>query len=282
MTPEQQNFRAGPSLLTRHNGEVVVGIRVRWIVFSALVVVVTIGCVVLGFWQLRRLDERQTNNAVLSGRLSRAPIPIDSFIAILEPQQGFTVDPADYEYTRVSIRGTLVDGEGIWVRSQVHDGQAGVHVVYPMDLGDETAVLINLGWIPLDIDGDPLDVPLPSYDQGDVIGLVRANQRRPLFGREEGSGPLSMVARIDIGRLQQQVELSLLPFWIQLETPDDPAALPIAVPPPDTSEGPHLSYAIQWFSFAGVALVGYVALMRRELRPRSRKRARESGEPGRR
>jgi surfeit locus 1 family protein len=31
-------------------------------------------------------------------------------------------------------------------------------------------------------------------------------------------------------------------------------------------EGPHLSYALQWFAFAGMLVVVYTALMRQELR----------------
>ena len=36
------------------------------------------------------------------------------------------------------------------------------------------------------------------------------------------------------------------------------------IPLPDLSDGPHLSYAVQWVIFAGVAVVGFVFLIRRE------------------
>jgi surfeit locus 1 family protein len=32
------------------------------------------------------------------------------------------------------------------------------------------------------------------------------------------------------------------------------------LPPPALDEGPHLSYAIQWFSFAAIALIGGAAV----------------------
>ena len=38
------------------------------------------------------------------------------------------------------------------------------------------------------------------------------------------------------------------------------------VPPPDLGEGPHLGYAVQWFLFAAVGLVGYPFLLRRRAR----------------
>ena len=35
------------------------------------------------------------------------------------------------------------------------------------------------------------------------------------------------------------------------------------VPLPDLDEGPHLSYAFQWFIFAAIGAVGYVMILRR-------------------
>ena len=40
--------------------------------------------------------------------------------------------------------------------------------------------------------------------------------------------------------------------------------IPSAKALPDLSDGPHLSYAVQWIFFAGVAIVGFVVLIRRE------------------
>jgi surfeit locus 1 family protein len=34
----------------------------------------------------------------------------------------------------------------------------------------------------------------------------------------------------------------------------------VRLPPPALDEGPHLSYAIQWFSFAAIALIGGTAV----------------------
>lgn len=244
-----------------------VGVRPRWIAFSVLVAFVSVACVWLGFWQLSRLDERRASNAVLEARLARDPVPLEELRAALRPQQGVGVDPADYEYTRVTAAGTLTDRGRVLVRSQVVDGQAGVHAVYPMDLGDGTAVLVNVGWFPLDFPIGPVSEALGMPGEAALTGLVRADQERPVLGREEPPGLLETVARIDIDRIQQQVELPLLPFWMQLVEPDDPDRIPVPAPLPETGDGPHLSYAVQWFSFGAVAVIGYVALMRREFRP---------------
>jgi surfeit locus 1 family protein len=38
----------------------------------------------------------------------------------------------------------------------------------------------------------------------------------------------------------------------------------VHIPPPEQDNGPHLGYAIQWFSFALIFLVGWVTLMLRK------------------
>jgi surfeit locus 1 family protein len=71
---------------------------------------------------------------------------------------------------------------------------------------------------------------------------------------------------VDIGRIQQQVNAPLLPIFIE-QFPN-----PAATSPPfrqdniDLSEGPHLGYALQWFSFAVILGVLYAVFVRQELR----------------
>ena len=64
----------------------------------------------------------------------------------------------------------------------------------------------------------------------------------------------------------RDVPYELVPWFIQLQR-QTPAGgeLPVPEPPPQLSEGPHLSYAFQWFAFATIAAVGYVTLVRREV-----------------
>jgi cytochrome oxidase assembly protein ShyY1 len=64
------------------------------------------------------------------------------------------------------------------------------------------------------------------------------------------------------------VPFALAPAYLLLDSQRPAqATLPAAAPLPDPSESPpHLSYAIQWFTFAAIAVVGFVILVRREHR----------------
>src|SRR5205809_657759 len=104
--------------------------------------------------------------------------------------------------------------------------------------------------------------------------LLAARARPPL--EIDGSLPADSardrrpVARgdVDPAALRDSLPYRLLPFVIQelppATAPYRPLApVPIRWPTPELSDGPHLSYAIQWFSFAVIIVVGSLALARK-------------------
>ena len=82
---------------------------------------------------------------------------------------------------------------------------------------------------------------------------------------------LDSLARADLERLQAQVEPDLYPA-VQLseQSPRPEGDLPIVLDPPELDQGPHLSYAVQWFIFTTIAIVGYLLILRRVARTRRR------------
>ena len=76
----------------------------------------------------------------------------------------------------------------------------------------------------------------------------------------------------------------MLPAYVQRVSsdPDEvtPAGAPELVPLglPAVSEGPHLSYAVQWFIFTTIAVVGYVLLLRRVARDEAKEEAAEAAD----
>jgi len=63
----------------------------------------------------------------------------------------------------------------------------------------------------------------------------------------------------------------LVPAYLKLraQTPSTAGTLPTPLPPEQHDLGPHLGYAIQWFSFAIIGVAGYFFLLRSVLRPRA-------------
>ena len=219
-------------------------------VFTAVLATVFI---FLGRWQLSRLDERRADNAQVTSTREVAAAPVETLAAPGEP-----LDPA-LEWRRASATGRYDADATILVRNRSYQGANGLLVVVPLVTADGDALLVNRGWIPAaaTATGQP-DVPAPP--SGPVSVEVRLHPaERP---RKAQDLPAGQVLSIDTAGLAAKTATSLYGGYGDLveERPTvDPA--PALPEPPVVDEGPHLGYAIQWFCFAVIALVGYVILL---------------------
>ena len=235
-----------PPLLTR-----------KWVIAHLVALSLALLFVNLGLWQLRRLEDRRLENAVMAARMAEAPVPIgDLLLAVGDDVASL----ADRPTTAV---GEYRPEDEVLIRSQVLEGTAGYHVVTPFDTVEGESVLVNRGWVPLEMDGVPVPAA-PPVGRVEITGLIQPDAHRP----RAPAGERPIFRRIDIRAIGGN---DVLPFYLLLQhSPDD--QLPIPVSPPDvTSEGNHLSYAIQWFSFVVIGLVGYALLLRRALLGAQRK-----------
>lgn len=230
----------------------------RWMIGHAVVLILAGLFIRLGIWQLDRLAERRVVNEVVSGRMALPPTDLGRL---------FSTTPADeLEYRRAVATGTFDESEEILIRSRTHNGEAGFHVLTPLVTEGDGAVLVNRGWVPLEFDEPPVSPGLPPTDRTEVTGTVRNSQSAPALGpRDPPDGDLERMYWIDIPRIQQQSSYMLAPVSLELEAqiPAQTGLLPVPAAAPELTEGSHLAYAIQWFAFALIGLVGYAALLRR-------------------
>ena len=230
--------------------------RVRRIVLLLVAVVVAGVCARLGFWQLDRLQQRKTYNAAVRSGMSLPPLTIGASASNLETSA----------YRHASAEGRYDPDHEVLLYGRSFDGAAGSHVLTPLLLGRGSALLVDRGWVPLEQEGVPLSGPAASPEgRVRVTGVLFPGD--PSGGAEE-SITAGMVRTIDIGSLGSSIGLDLMPEYLVLDTQDpaQPAGLPATAPLPELSEGPHLSYAVQWFVFATIALVGYGVLLVRDRR----------------
>ena len=143
-------------------------------------------------------------------------------------------------------------------------------------------MLVDRGWVPL-MQSAPsarTEFDQPT-GQVEVRGIVHGSQSRlnSLSPADPSpSGPNAHADewfRVDIPRIQPQIPYPLMGIYVE---EGEPNANSTAAPAPggllpihdiqiDLSNGPHLSYAIQWFAFAVILLAGYIAFFRRSLQP---------------
>lgn len=235
--------------------------RPRWIAFHLLVVGGIVLMVNLGFWQLDRLEQRRDFNERV---VARSDLPVERIAELV----GDTSDPGDpddpeirdLEWRRVVATGTYRPDEQFLVVNRSQNGRAGVNVATPMALHDGRTLIVNRGFVPLSI-----EPPTAPVGEVNIQGIVRPTQeRRTGQLSDPAEGRLDEVQRIDIERLEDQIAGPVLPIYVDLleSRPAEQPGLPEPVVQPDLSEGPHLSYAVQWFIFAASVVVGWVLAVR--------------------
>ena len=231
-------------------------LRPRWLLSHLFVVVLLVTMVSLGFWQLRRLDEKRDRNALVEARADQPVAPVGE---LLDPgDDDATVDGV--RYRSVTATGTYDDTATVAVRNRTQDGFTGAWLVTPLRLESGERVGVIRGFVGLESDGSVVDAPAPGGEVT-VTGLVADPDGL------DGTAPHDIAPLLDTGD-------GILPALVRADESDPPepnAADPtrpepasiLPVPPPELSEGPHLGYAVQWFIFSAIAIVGYPLVLRR-------------------
>jgi surfeit locus 1 family protein len=225
----------------------------RWLLGHVLVILAVIVMVNLGFWQLRRLDERRAYNARVESRSRTDPVDVEALAS--QPV-------ANVEFRRATATGTFDPSHDVLVGYRSDEGLPGFHVVTPLVLDDGRAVLVNRGFVPLEYANRwPVAEAAPPTGEVTVTGLVRASRRASLVPNAKPP----RLRDVDIATIAKLMPATLLPVQLELQEPVPPA-FPNPLPPLDLGEGPHFSYALQWFGFSAVAIIGWLSLLRSRAR----------------
>jgi len=225
----------------------------------AVASLVAVTCIALGIWQIARLHQKQQYNAAVRAGLAEPPAPIEAVLSE-------SVDPDDVRSRRVDATGTYDAAHGFVLYGRTQDSQAGNHMLTPLLLSDGRAILVDRGWVPLDVDDPGAPGAAPPSGAVDVEGVLFSSEGDPP-GAVDAEGPAeTTLSKLDLGTIQSQLPYPIAPSYLllQRQTPAQPGGLPEPSPLPELSEGPHLSYAIQWFAFAAIAVAGCVVLVLRE------------------
>lgn len=256
--------------------------RTRLILLVIIALIVGGGCIRLGFWQLDRLRERRVENARVAAGIGGEPIEIG--------QVGG--DSAQSRAQRVRVRGTYDFESEVLLMNRSRNGAPGVHVLTPVRLADrDTAVMVNRGWL-YSPDGATVDAAQWREDHV-AHGTAYVSwlpALRPAGGDSTSSVATSVrddrrVLRLDRDAIAGQMPYPIAPYQLILldeaavheasgtgyagggllgtSTPD--STRPVRIPLPALDDGPHGSYAMQWFAFAAIALIGTAVMIRNDL-----------------
>ncbi|MGD9092985.1 MAG: SURF1 family protein [Anaerolineales bacterium] len=237
----------------------------RWILATILVIIGMIVTARLGIWQLDRLQQRRAFNSRVQAQLDQPTLILD--------ESTLDADLANMEYRSIVVVGEYDHSGEVALRNQVWGNQAGVHLLTPLKIkGTGQAILVDRGWVPTEdfVYGDWGQYAEPGVLE--IQAVVRASRSEPDFGSRADPIPgpgerLEAWHFANVEGISQQLPYSLLPAYIQQAPSATWTALPYRTQPElDLSEGPHMGYAIQWFTFAAILGIGYPFFVRRQER----------------
>lgn len=210
---------------------------------AVLALALAAGFVVAGIWQLHRRQERRARNVAIAAARALPPVELPArhlSLDALRDRRALAHGVYDYAHERVWAGRTFREAPG-------------VAVLTPLRLPDGSAVFVDRGWVP---SPDARRIDHLRYREGDSVTVAGLALPVP---RDRGD--------VDPQRLRDSLPYAVLPIVIQIDdtaAPHPPGLARWRTPP--LGDGPHLFYAIQWFSFAVIAVVGTGALLRAEHR----------------
>jgi cytochrome oxidase assembly protein ShyY1 len=233
-------------------------LRPKWIAGHVIIVVLTVAFVTAGFWQIARNNEAKDKLAQERADFAQPAPDVGS----VDVEQGAPTNE------RVSATGRFDAAHQALLRNRSRGDALGYDVLTPLRLDGGGAVVVDRGWVSLDAVANGIgDAAVPTGTVT-VRGVLQRATRLREGEAVKQEGGLASLPRVDTDHLGQQTGYALLPAYLeaQYQSPAPAAGAPALPEPKKTSQVNHISYALQWFAFALIAVIGWPIVLRRSLR----------------
>lgn len=233
--------------------------RLRWSAtwfMTALTIAAVVLFINLGRWQWQRAAQKNALDANFSAGTRAVTLLESGSSAMLA------------RYAQVRLQGRYDGAHQFLLDNISHDGQPGYEVLTPLLMADGRSMIVNRGWVPMTASRAQLPpIALNSTAPLAVTGRLDA---LPVVGISLGhiapavSGPWPRLTSfptmtdlsVALGRTLETRQLLL--------DADQPLGYLRDWHPSGMAADRHLSYAIQWWLFAALALVLYGYMNRRK------------------
>lgn len=232
----------------------------RWLAYLLVTTLFAASCVGLGMWQFARREEARIEIERVQDNYSSAPVAAEVLLPDLT-----TFSESD-KWRTVRMTGTYLENQQFLVRSRPREQQAGYEVLTPLKLSNGNIFIVDRGWLPAGNNADQApQIPSPPAGSVTVTAHVKASEPG-IPGREYNNGQLATIELPLISRILGKPTYTGAYGLLATESPMSTVPAPLAAIPPSPNEGNHLSYALQWLTFALLGFLGLGWAIRNEWR----------------
>lgn len=224
----------------------------RWAGYFALVVVFAIASCLLGNWQFERRAEARIAIDLVAANYELEPEAVDQVLPSLDAFD------AGQQWTPVLLEGRYLIDDELLVRNRPYSGHPGFEVLTPLQLKDGTIFIVNRGWVSVGSKQDAPDL-VPAAPEGEVTVVARLKAGEPVLEGRGAPAGTNQIATINLEQVGERLGSDAVytgAFGLVASQDPEPASTPITPLKPEPDEGPHLSYALQWYVFALLAFIG--------------------------
>lgn len=235
----------------------------KWIATTLVCILVLPGFQALSVWQWHRLDARHIYNNEILSKISQPPVVLsDLLVDNSEPP----IAKSNSEWRVIEATGTWLPQDQVLVRKKSLESDLGLWVITPLQLPDGTVIMVNRGWTPAA--NSAVDSPtLAQIPSGEVEVLGRVREVRPRDGVAPADLPLGQVDQIIPTEINSSGNtIGNIYLEMTASRPESRTSEIRELPAPEITEGPHRSYAVQWILFAIMTVIGWVILVRNEVK----------------
>jgi cytochrome oxidase assembly protein ShyY1 len=231
----------------------------RWLGYWALLLVFSVVCVLLGNWQFARRAEARAEIARIDANYDASPVPLADVISSRD-----AFDEAADKWTPVVLSGVYLDDQQLLVRNRPNSSKVGYEVLAPLQLANGDVFIVDRGWI--SVEGTSTsNVEIPAVPAGTVEVVARLKAAEPRIEGRVAEG--NTIGTISLTQIEEILDVPTYTGAYGLLESETPAtATGILAERPERDEGPHLSYALQWYVFIILALLGVLYGAKQEYR----------------
>lgn len=238
----------------------------RWLGYFALLMVFSIACVWLGNWQFDRRAQARAEIARIDSNYDAAAMTLAA--AISDPSE---FDEDELKWQPIELHGEYI-GAPFLARNRPSAAGVGSNLVQAFRDADGSVLFVDRGWVPISgTDEVPEDLPAPPAGEATVLVRLRAGEPE-IAGRSSAGRSLASINLPELVEMAREsgelgdAERVYTAAYGQLVSEQPSAEHGLLAPRPERDEGPHLSYALQWYVFILIAGVGVAYAARQEYR----------------
>ncbi|MCT7373567.1 SURF1 family protein [Chelativorans salis] len=227
----------------------------------AISIPVLVLLLVLGTWQVERLQWKEGLVQRIEERIAAAPKPLEEVARL-------NAEGDDVDYRPVAVIGWFLhEAERHYLATW--QGQSGFFVHTPLRLADGRYIFVNRGFVPYDRKDPATRSEGQVPGSVEVGGLARtAPATKPSFIVPDNDPTENIFYWKDLGSMARSAGLDgekVYPFYVDADNAPNRGGLPVGGVTRINLPNNHLQYAVTWYglAFALVCVLGYWFLRRR-------------------